>query len=185
MTPLPTPALLLSRRYFATFRVQWSGRMSATPDSLLAARPRLGAEGQAIASRVLAVFVADAPLAYSYGNLAILYGELERFDDALRYSNRAMKIFDEKRGSSSGDLGRAHHSRADLLQRMGKAHWPEAVEDYQAALVIFADAGGEFARNVEQIEEEVAKGTGRNYLATRRRAAPRGQGAKRACTEPQ
>ncbi len=96
-------------------------------------------------------------LAYSYGNLAILYGELERFDDALRYSNRAMKIFEEKLGSSSGDLGRAHHSRADILQKMGKAHWPEAVEDYQAALVIFADAGGEFARSVEQIEEEVAK----------------------------
>jgi len=96
-------------------------------------------------------------LAYSYGNLSILYGDLERFDDALQYADRAMKIFEEKLGPSSGDLGRGHSGRADILQKRGKAYWPRALEDYQAALVIFADAGEEFAQNVEDIEEEVAK----------------------------
>lgn len=96
-------------------------------------------------------------LAYSYGNLGILYGELERFEDALQYADRSMKILRDKLGPSSGDVARGHRIRADILRQWGKGHWPEARKGYEAALVILADAGDEFASEVEGIETELAK----------------------------
>ncbi len=96
-------------------------------------------------------------LAYSYGNLAILYGDLERFEDALQYADLSMKILEDKLGPSSGELARGHRIRADILHARGREHWPEARTGYQAALVILADAGDEFAADVEAVETELAK----------------------------
>lgn len=91
-------------------------------------------------------------LAYSYANLAILYGDLERFEDALEYAERSMKIIDDKLGPSSGAFGKGHRIRADILRQWGEEHWPKARKGYEAALVILADAGDEFAGEVEAVE---------------------------------
>ncbi len=95
-------------------------------------------------------------LAYSYGNLSILYGELGRFDEAMQYADLAMKILEDKLGPSNGDVGKAHRGRANILRLQGEKHWPEAREEYQAALVIFADAGDEFALEAKDTQEELA-----------------------------